>query len=652
MTKPVPAWLRALLVAGAAAAVLAGILARFVGLGQAPLEVDEYYFTRSIDNVLRTGWPAFACGGFYTRGLLLQYLAAAGRMGGLSPELAPRLIAAVCSVLSLPAVFLIGRYVYSTRVAILTAFILLLSVWEIEMARFGRMYAPFQAVALWYLVFYLRYAVDRRRQALWPMVALSVVSPLFWEGGVLLLMANLLPPFMREEPARFSARTWMYLVGACALLLLGYLFVNADFRGFNAASWPQDFHEAGVIAPADTLTSVTLPWSGPAQHSGWIIAALIPIYSAWRAARWIISRQSHLTASLGLLGALAAALAHQFAALMAVMLLLLLFGYVTWPQLSSRAARPFHHAIAACALFWVAFGVATVHWQDPAGGGLARQGASLAYQLVRFPDFVGLVVRPWSRAMPHLGMAVLVLVGASTFRLVRDQPLNLRRERALHIVFFVLLIAACASHPPRLETRYVLFLYPVAILMSLAALEQLAFALPVAAESRAPLAALTALLGFSMSEDFQPRHLLHINSRVETFRLTMAPGMSSHLVIRDDVRGVADWLHQHATAGDLVINGVHGVDYYYPAVNYFYVSMHDPNFEQWSCQRGTVERWGNYPLIYTFDELKKKIRASHRTFLIEFRPEADALATALQDFQPTMVWSEGYTAMIALRGTP
>jgi hypothetical protein len=75
--------------------ILAGVLAiavfaRFTALGAAPLAVDEYFLLRSTQNVLHHGWPVFDCGGVYSRGLVLQYLAALLNLFGASSDVAPR----------------------------------------------------------------------------------------------------------------------------------------------------------------------------------------------------------------------------------------------------------------------------------------------------------------------------------------------------------------------------------------------------------------------------------------------------------------------------------------------------------------------------------------------------------------------------------
>ena len=56
-----------------AAAVLLGVWGRFKGLGTWPLNSDEYYIARSVEDILRTGLPGYDCGGYYVRGLAFQY---------------------------------------------------------------------------------------------------------------------------------------------------------------------------------------------------------------------------------------------------------------------------------------------------------------------------------------------------------------------------------------------------------------------------------------------------------------------------------------------------------------------------------------------------------------------------------------------------
>ncbi len=236
-----PAWFRplAFLTAGC---VIAGVLARFWGLGKWPLAIDEYYFAQSVQNVLHSGIPAFPCGGLYIRGVLLQYAAALLQLAGLSAELAPRLLAALASLCTLPAVYLIGRRLGGRDVGLIAVAVLALSVWEIEIGRFGRMYSPFQALFAWYVVFFLNYVIDRNRRALAPMIVLSVLGLGVWEGGIFLVLTNLLPPFIATPTGRLSRRDWVYLASCALLLLPAYVLTMADLR----TAWSDPDISAGV----------------------------------------------------------------------------------------------------------------------------------------------------------------------------------------------------------------------------------------------------------------------------------------------------------------------------------------------------------------------------------------------------------------------
>jgi hypothetical protein len=635
-----------LLWAGAAALVV-GAWARFKGLGAAPLSVDEYFLVRSIDNVLRTGLPAFLCGGYYTRGLLLQYLAAGLRLAGSAPELAPRVIAALSSLATLPAAYILGCRVRGRHIGALAVIVLALSVWEIEMARFGRMYAPFQPVCAWYLVFFVRYCVDHDSRALWPMLILSAIGPLVWEGGALLPLLNLLPWFLlRDAHSRPTTADWLRLGALIALLALAYAFVTADFRGYNAASWPPGYSPALSPEPIDPLAALSAPWTRLPQHPLWAALAVLPLLATLIAAWHVRSFRDRPLAALGLLAVLVATLVQQFAAAGAIVLLLLLLQWVSLTELLGRETSSLRRALIVCALYWLAFGAVTTQWH--AAGTVARTLAAFFYQYLRFPDLIGVIVHPWARAVPWLGAALFVLLGIAILRQARTAG-PLTAEHALVIALLVLLLAASSSHPPRQETRYLFFLYPLAIVLALATIDRLVRALPVSATAGlTALVAVVALGGFAASEDFQPRHLAHIDQPVELFRRRMNPDLQAHLEIRNDYRGLALWLQQRVKPGDKVINGVHGLDYYYPRIDRFFVDESDSEIMDWSCRSGTVERWGNYPMLYTVQSLKAEVASAPTSYLIYYPNVTPRLLEALAEFSPETAWTEGYVAVVVL----
>jgi hypothetical protein len=634
----------------AAMALLFGVLWRFQGLGKAPFAVDEYYFARSVENLLRSGFPAFACGGYYMRGVVLQYLTAAGQLSGLAPELAPRLISVFSSLISLPAVFILGSRLHGRLIGTLALTIIALSVWEVEMARFGRMYAPFQAVFLWYMVFFLRYTVDRETRALWPMIALSIFGPLIWEGGVFLTLANLLSIFLQRWPGGVMRNDWRYI--ACCTFLLGLAtwFVTADFRGYVVESWPAGYSMELISAPIDPMVALRLPLTALRSHPWWLATALAPLGASLLALPWIWSHRSQPFAIVGLLAMLITAASHQLLATSAIGLLLMMTRLTTTSDLFGRPAVPFHTAIVLFALTWLAYGLFSVDWAAVDGGSRTRGAAILAYQLLRFPDLIGVVIRPWAKVLPHLGAALLLLTAIALIRAAKDQRVP-NYERILLVTSLILLLAASASHPPRHETRYVFFLYPIAVIVSLSSLARLVSA--IAHRYRRLAAILTstiALSGFAVSEDFQPHHLLKIDSPAETFRQNMTQDMQSHLIIRDNYRAIALWLVHHANSNKIVINGVHGLDHYYAGISYFFVDQHDPNFPDWSCRRGTIERWGNYPLLSSVSDLRSTIPPNSRAYLVVFGYNIEQTMLSLAVLQPRVAMSEGHIVVLELQG--
>ena len=633
-------------------AILAGLYGRFKGLGTWPLAVDEYYIARSIENILKHGLPEYDCGGFYTRGIVFQYLAAALQWGGLSAELAPRLIAAVSSLLVLPAVFLLGRRLHGTTLGLLAVVVLALSIWEIEMARFGRMYAPFQAVFAWYLLYFIRYTVDGDRRALLPMFGLTILGVLVWEGGVFLALTNLLPPFLKRTDGRLCRTDWVYLVIALAVMVPLYLYTTADLRfAGDEPALPEGFKDAGrkVFDPQ------ALPplWSSLPANSVWLTLAVLPAIAAVPALRWIWEfRQRYLTA-FGLLAALLAAAVHQLGAAAAILLLLALMRLLDSRELLTRPAVAFWIATIAFTAFWIGYGVIGSEWQKDKDIVSDRFPAweLLGYQFVRFPDFVMEIVRPLSNAVPMLGLGLLALFAIACIQTIRASP-RLTAERVLLVTLLCLLLAVSASAKPRTETRYVFFLYPLAVLIGLAVIQQLAERIRSDAKRASLVGALAALVAFALSEDFRPMHLANVDSAAVNFRVGMTPGVRSHYHPRADIRAAAVWLQRNGgDPGALVINALPSVDFYYRDFDYTYIDHDHPRYQAYACARGSRERWGNLPLLGGEDQITAHVRQSSRAYLVVSSKDRIELAPKLAELDPTVKWRapEGAIEILELK---
>ena len=396
-----PHWL---IYALTAAAVLFGLWGRFKGLGAAPLSADEYYIARSVEDILRTGLPEFDCGGYYTRGLLFQYTLALLQMAGMSPEFSARFVAAISSVLVLPAVYLLGRRVHSPSAGLLAVAVLAVSAWEIDIARFGRMYAPFQAVFAWYLVYFVRYTVDGDRRALPKMLLLSVVGVFTWEGGVMLALTNLLPPLIRSPEGRFSLKDVRYLVLCGLFLVAAYFATFTNFRHLGVDPFPPGFDAGAFFESLEENSPRGAPLNMKIRRCG--AAADQDAPRSWRrdrtthsfclVFRWLWSLRHRWPAAIGLTVALAGALAHQFALFVFIIAILMLARVLAPRDFAARDAAPYFATIAAAIIGWTLVAFASPDWlatlQVPWGEAAAP--TRLAYEFLKFPDFLGVVALP------------------------------------------------------------------------------------------------------------------------------------------------------------------------------------------------------------------------------------------------------------------
>jgi hypothetical protein len=207
-------------------------------------------------------------------------------------------------------------------------------------------------------------------------------------------------------------------------------------------------------------------------------------------------------------------------------------------------------------------------------------------------------------------------------------------------LFVILLLAAGASNPPRHETRYVFFLYPLAVIFSILTVQRAAAAVLGTTRLAAAAAIAASLALFCLSEDFRPAHLRNIDTAAINFRIGMSGRLAGHYHPRSDVRTAALWLQDHAVPGqDLVIDSFPGVDFYYRRTDFFFVADTDPRFEVWSCKRGTVQRWSNLPMIHSYDTLAAKVASGRRVWMVV---ETSRMPQLLARFPPadwTVEWT-------------
>ena len=221
--------------------VLIGIYIRLKGLGKWPLALDEYYIIQSAENILKNGLPQFINGGYYDRGIILQYLIAPLLSLGIKPELAGRIFPLLSNLIAIPALYLIAKKVGNQLIATIAVVIFSFSIWEIEFARFARMYAPFQAIFLWYIYFILRDIGGKRFSNFKWLLILSLLSIFVYEGSIFLVLLNFIPFIL------YRKINYKYLVSSIFVFILSVFFNEYNFRTLNSTP----------IFPSEYLTYIS-----------------------------------------------------------------------------------------------------------------------------------------------------------------------------------------------------------------------------------------------------------------------------------------------------------------------------------------------------------------------------------------------------------
>jgi hypothetical protein len=260
---------------------------------------------------------------------------------------------------------------------------------------------------------------------------------------------------------------------------------------------------------------------------------------------------------------------------------------------------------------------------------------------------MGIVARPWHWAAPILGGALLVLIALATAVAIVDEQIP-DAQRALVTLLVLLLLAVGSSDTPRVETRYVYFLYPVALIIATGTIAWLIRRIVSSPQAQVALTAGITVAGFAVTEDFNPQHLLRVNQPEALFRQEFGGNMQAHLEIRNDLRALAQWLQRNVRSDDIVVAAAHGIDYYHP-VQQFFVATGNPDFVQYTCDRGTVERWSNLPLIHSRAALLTLVQsASAKVFLIVSVYDAAAIAALLVPGSHERVWSDSQLIVLQL----
>jgi len=221
-----------------------GLWLRIRNLGHLSLIVDEGVQALAVEAILKNGAPRMESGVLYLRGPLYLYTQAALASLFQLNEFWLRLPSVVFGVAAIIPTYILGGDLFNRSVGVLSAIIIAISAWEIEMSRYARVYIAFQFFFLVSLIFFYRgFVVDEYRAKIWFLVV-AFFAFLTHELSQVLGTLFLIPMFVP------TLGWWKKLnIGFWAVGLAGLLYVARQFNGIflpDTLSWASD---GGASAP-------------------------------------------------------------------------------------------------------------------------------------------------------------------------------------------------------------------------------------------------------------------------------------------------------------------------------------------------------------------------------------------------------------------
>ncbi len=230
-----------------AALVAAGAYLRLADLGALGIHWDEDLSLLAVRAILEQGVPVLPTGMIYYRGGPFLYLmAAAAHTLGVS-ELAIRLPAALFGIATIPLVYALGKRLFDVRVGLIAAALVTFSVWDVELARYARMYAAFGFFYLLTVLCIWQFRI-RSESLLGGLacVALAVLSITLHELGYTLAPAFLAPLLVKWPEVRRRPRRALFPLGACAAVGAFFVF----WRRLVASGYARPFTFDADASPA------------------------------------------------------------------------------------------------------------------------------------------------------------------------------------------------------------------------------------------------------------------------------------------------------------------------------------------------------------------------------------------------------------------
>jgi hypothetical protein len=598
--------------------VLAGLYFRLKGLGKYPLAVDEYYLVQSVENILKHGLPKFNSSGYYDRGLIYQYTLAPLLLAGIKPEFAGRLIAVICNMLTLVPLYLFCKKVSGKLFAAVILFVFCFSVWEVEMARFARMYTAFQLIFVSYLYFLYKNLIENDKKSTKWLLILSFISTFVYEASIFLCLLNFIPFIWDEERKRFDVSRltklrlkFRYLALSVIVFLCAYTFLKTNFRYLGiteSALLPSNLPQIG--GQADSGGMLRMPklliltlYSSKVFLTLYIIPLAVMIFSIYKLT---MVKSFSFSCKFSMITLIVLSVFNLFGLIVALAILFYLIGWLKKEDFKSGFLLMFV-PIVLNFIFWTVFALKTDLWHNlfPYAqlSGTISSLKVLWKEFINYPYFYEAYAL-FRDVMRHYTFIIVGLIFLGiTLLFVRDDDEDFR-FRFLFALFIFLIILVNILNLTFFQTRYFFFIFPLTLVLAYSTVEKIMRFFFKDTKLQFLGFSLVVILILMTSEDFNVRHLVNIDTPKVNYRVNDSFALKSHYYPRWDTRTPAEIINRDSKKGDIIITNQQVNDFYLNRLSYVYIDYREADrFEGVSVDSGKEERWTGAGLIYSTNNL-------------------------------------------------
>jgi len=595
--------------------VAVGAYLRLANLGVLGFRWDEDLSGLAVRAILEKGVPELPSGMIYLRGGLFSHLmAASASLLGFS-EFALRLPAALFGIALIVVAYLFGAALFGRIVGLVTAAVLAISFWDIDLARYARFYSAFSVFYVLTLCAVWQFRVKAPSAAGGVLcVALAIVTMSLHDLAYSLALAFFYPLLLRGPVAWRSPREWVWPVASSAVLASFYL----GWREYSLSSRALPALAGDTSATSGEIdelgrTFIALPdmplLTGMLEREPFFVPLLLLV--AVGAALFLTSRLSSRPRERVALALIAACAAFQLFNLALIGMFVLAFTKRTGlPALRSAEVVSAAALIGAMFLAWVVAVLAVGIDVSPLEPSSLR---NVVRELLDFPYFyifwgfpnewplatavasIGALVafhRAARRGDPAAGFALLALAGPVVGNALFSSPFELFRYNAAFSTLFFVFVALAFVHWRELVPAWRPTL-PRSLSRPTAALGTTMLVLLAAAYDLNPLRGWLAL----------DRQYSNNGALYRTFGVTAY----------SDFKTTADYVARHASPHDLIVTPDSREYYNYLGRVDFW--LRSGRYEDQSyVHKGTRrDLYVDTPLVATLPELEAALATPNRT---------------------------------------